>query len=266
MTRKKGFLNKFKSLFKRKKDQSNQDVDFEEDFDDSNEVDLDSLPENLRAQILADQNQIEFEEDEDEEEDEIPEFSAMSVNKEKIDQEFDLDNTSPSTVIKQMEPTRETTLPDEIDEEELQARFEAIRDGASSEDDQFAEHSGINDFKEFEINKSNKKSSQIFLNILSRIKGYAPALKREKPRKNAPVVKEKSKLGSLQLSEILFAPQERPRLHGIFVSILILCATYGLGKMMALYLDTSSAPKSLASSSTASNIISTLQEAPGCST
>jgi type II secretion system protein C len=252
MTKKKGFLNKFKSLIKRNKSQSTDDETFSGDFDETNsgqeEVDLESLPEHLREQLLSEQA-LETEDELDDDE-EIPEFTAMPLNRELIDDEFkNIDETNPSITIPQMESTRETTLPQDIDEEELEARLEAIRDGASHEDDQFDEHSGINDFKEFEINKNNKKSTQIFLNILGRLKGYAPKLTKER----IPSLKSSSEtsktLSSIQLFDLLFAPQERPKLHGLFVSIIILCATYGLGKLMALYLDTSTMPNLTSSSS-----------------
>lgn len=235
MTSKKGFLQKFKSLFKSKKAESS----LEDDQFDSEEVDLDSLPAHLKAQLLSDQNEPQDFDEVDDEDEELAQFSAMSVNKEELDQEFENDDTNPSMLTPKMEPTRETTRPEELDEDEFEARLEAIREAASDEDDQFDEHSGINDFKEFEINKSSGKSNQMFLNILAKLKGYAHAIRIEKLAKPQSPKEQKTNSPQLTLSDILFAPQERPRLHGIFVSIMILIATYGLGKMMALYLDTS---------------------------
>jgi type II secretory pathway component PulC len=218
----KGFLDKLKGLFKRK-----GQADEEENFDeDTGEVDLSKIPDHLRRQLES-SGVLDEDEDEDENEDEVPPFIAQEMRPELAA----ADRTQ-----EMHRPTQEeldATSP--LSEDEKEERLRAIRENAAEEDD-FAEHSGINHFEEFKVLKSRKDR-------FAKLKIWAKDLVRSG---KSAYAKRSSGAGSgknsfdLQRSVgQLFHPTERPKLHGLFLILLTLLGTYSLGKILAMSLNRS---------------------------
>jgi len=228
--------NKLKGLFKKgRADDEFEDLDVQDEQDSSEDSEsFSNLPENLKRQLHIDDESEE--EDDDDEEEFVPQ--QMTLNKEVVDEDLPSveellaphatsaanDKTNPS---RSVEKTREIT-PKSLDPE----RIKAIRENSYMEDD-FDEHSGINQFKEFQIPKQGPLSSKKFLRLWGAV---ARVFKR---KKNTPVAKTSQGMKTTawswdQFVTQFFAPANRPVIHRRFVLILILLGTYSLGKLVAV--------------------------------
>lgn len=232
--------NKLKGLFK--KGQAEQTEEFEDqDEQDSTQgsVNFSNLPEDLKRQLeieddlVAQSDQDEFEDEEDED-DFVPQ--QMSINKDQVEAESEevpsvedllvaRDKTNPS---RSMEKTREIT-PKSLDPE----RVKAITENSYIEDD-FDEHSGINQFKEFQIPKQSGLGARKFAKLWA---SASQMFKRKKEVKQTSKSNSGLKTNSWNWDQFVtqfFSPANRPIIHRRFILILILLGTYSLGKLVAV--------------------------------
>lgn len=194
-----------------------------------------------------DQEEYEFDEELDEDDEEEEDFTPqpMTFSKEQKTQ-LD-DDTQPG--IQQpppIESTREMQRPsrEEMDEFERRERLESIRQNASQEDD-FDEHSGINNFREFELpkSKSNAKTS----GLKKWISKTPWKVSVPKWRKSNKSFNKKSSLSKIEKPSFrwdsfiqgLFRVDKRSRIHNLFIALLICFFAYAAGKLTGLFIDSS---------------------------
>lgn len=227
MSIKKGFLDKIKGLLQKKaKDQDDDTTD--------PKLALDQLPPELR-QKLESGDEEDWEDEEDIEES-IPDFRPMEIQRSQEDD--NLDQTNPSIPVS--EGTREMDLPEEEDPDLKAVRLKAIRDNAYDEDD-FEEHSGINEYKEFKVPSETGRKLRSLGLWVERLKGYVQETA-VKLKDRSPQLKKVASKGEKFQWDKLFAPQERPRIHRIFLALFLICGTYTMGKMIALVVTSTSTP------------------------
>lgn len=180
--------------------------------------------------------------DDDEEDDFTPQPMTLSE-----EEKSKLDDTQPGM---QQPPPVESTRemqrpsPEEMDEYERRERLESIRQNASREDD-FEEHSGINDYREFELPRPQSQNKKARLKKwISKTPWKVSVAQWRRVKKSfnndGPLSKiEKPNFRWDGLIQNIFHVDKRPKIHSLFLAILICFFAYAAGKLTGLFIDSS---------------------------
>lgn len=180
-------------------------ADSEEEI--SEEIDLDNTsPSMALGQGPINLDDVEIEDDEDEETFESQEMNLSDENRHELDEDFDGDEPPPVDI---------------ADPDLAEARMAAIQAGEHDDDD-FQEHSGINQYREFAVPKDKTKIGKLGA-LISSFKNKVSA---KLPQKNNldqdqdPVLE-------------FFDPTNRPSIHRAFVTICFVTVTWSAGMILA---------------------------------
>jgi type II secretory pathway component PulC len=190
--------------------------------------------------------------DEFDEDDELPDedFNSQTMTLSKEQRDALDDETQPRVNrSSSVDSTHEMQLPteEEMDEYERHERLESIRQNASPEDD-FDEHSGINDYREFELPISQPKNKKSHLKKwISKKPWKISVAKWRSPKSNFTRESSLSKLEKPPFRwdvfvQNIFHVNKRAKIHTFFLALLICTFAYAAGKITGLMIDSAQKP------------------------
>lgn len=236
MKKKFDFIDKFKSklknVFNFKKNQHNDELEFDEEHEEEYEID-----ENDVEDTLEDQEVDEDVEQEDEDEDFVPQ--PMTISRES--------HVEPDRTQEMKRPSFDQLTSPETDDE-------GDETADQHDDHEFTgEHSSVRKYKEFVLPKKsplkNLGSLAVFFEKIKNLfakKGSSAPSESGSSRIIQKFIgkKENSKSSSLTWDELIqhiFHVDNRPKIHRTFIICLVAIGTYGLGKIIATVLEGQSA-------------------------